>query len=234
EEGKKKTRKGKDVKIPPVIPFIIHQGKRRFSAPRNLVDLSMDSLDASPYLLNLSPILFDLASIKEDHLPNDENYPALNLGLKIMQGIFKKDIAYTTKEVLSKLEPYKDQQFGRDLIRTILLYVAKNGQYIKKEEIHEIGNTIHFNKEDKMAFISVADKIYLEGKAEGIAEGIAEGEARGEAKSIISILKKRFSEVSSDLCEAIREKQDSIVLESLLVVALDCSSIEEFSKVLEK
>ncbi|MDO5582277.1 MAG: hypothetical protein Q4G69_14220 [Planctomycetia bacterium] len=77
-----------------------------------------------------------------------------------------------------------------------------------------------------MAFISVADKIYLKGYAEGYVKGIA--------RSIIFVLKKRFSEVSPDLCEAIREKQDPIVLESLIAATLDCSSIKEFSKALEK
>ena len=64
-------------------------------------------------------------------------------------------------------------------------------------------------------------------KAEGKAEGIAEGEAKGEIRAILRL---RFREVPLEIKDAIQSMTDLVALQSLVVHAENCMSLEEFAE----
>ena len=63
-------------------------------------------------------------------------------------------------------------------------------------------------------------------KAEGVAEGVAKGK-------ILATLKLRFHNVSQEVENAIRSMTDLVALESLLVHAENCGSLDEFAEALK-
>ena len=69
-----------------------------------------------------------------------------------------------------------------------------------------------------------------EGAIKGRAEGRAEGEAKGEIRAT---LKQRFGEVPKEVRDAIQSMTDLVALESLLVHAESCQSLDEFGEALK-
>jgi len=63
-------------------------------------------------------------------------------------------------------------------------------------------------------------------KAEGVAEGIVKGEIR-------ATLKQRFRGVPQEIKDTIQSMTDLVALESLLVHAENCGSLDEFAEALK-
>jgi len=73
-----------------------------------------------------------------------------------------------------------------------------------------------------------------EGKAKGIAKGKAEGVAEGITKGEIrATLKQRFGEISQEVKDTIQSMTDLVALQSLLVHAENCKSLDEFCEALK-
>jgi hypothetical protein len=80
-----------------------------------------------------------------------------------------------------------------------------------------------------------------EGEARGKAEGVAIGEARGEARgkaegkaeAVLTVLRRKFKKVPKGIETEILAMSDPIALESLLVHAIDSSTLDEFATVLK-
>jgi len=67
-----------------------------------------------------------------------------------------------------------------------------------------------------------------EGRAEGIVEGIVVGRAEGRIEAIVSLLEHRFGQVPAALAASLQGVTDFAILQSLLIKASSCSSLEEF------
>ena len=73
------------------------------------------------------------------------------------------------------------------------------------------------------------------GKAEGIKEGKAEGIKEGRegiAKAIVSLLEDRFGAIPASLIAALNGITDFAILQSLIIKASRCSSLDEFETAL--
>jgi predicted transposase/invertase (TIGR01784 family) len=76
-----------------------------------------------------------------------------------------------------------------------------------------------------------------EGEARGEARGIVKGRAEGRAEvarnSVLTVLRKRFTNIPDEMEQAIRQMNDPIALDSLLSLALDCRTLDEFATALK-
>jgi flagellar biosynthesis/type III secretory pathway protein FliH len=72
-----------------------------------------------------------------------------------------------------------------------------------------------------------------EGIKEGEAEGIAEGRAEAARNCVLVVLRKRFTNVSYEMEQAIRQMNDPIALDPLYSYALDCRTLDEFATALK-
>jgi predicted transposase/invertase (TIGR01784 family) len=80
------------------------------------------------------------------------------------------------------------------------------------------------------------------GKAEGLAEGLAEGEIKGLAKGkaeglvegqiqgILRVLTARFASAPDDIRQAVEAKTDLSALETLLIHAATCDTLDDFRR----
>ena len=71
---------------------------------------------------------------------------------------------------------------------------------------------------------SVFDQI----EARGFDRGLARGELMGKAEYVIQTLKIRLKQVPQDVQRRIKDIRDPIALNSLLVSAILCQSMEDF------
>ena len=66
-----------------------------------------------------------------------------------------------------------------------------------------------------------------------IQEGIEIGEARGQLKEkindILTVLQTRCGQVPSTISEELSSRKDLVALQSLLILASQCNSLDEFS-----
>ena len=63
---------------------------------------------------------------------------------------------------------------------------------------------------------------------EGLAKGIIVGRAEGRIEAIVSLLEHRFGPVPAALAASLQGITDFAILQSLLIKASSCSSLEEF------
>ena len=63
-----------------------------------------------------------------------------------------------------------------------------------------------------------------------IAEGEANGEIRKGREAVVTVLRTRFKRVPKEVEKTIRQMVDLVALESWLVQAVACQSMDEFTK----
>ncbi|MDR2344823.1 MAG: hypothetical protein LBE18_02045 [Planctomycetaceae bacterium] len=85
-------------------------------------------------------------------------------------------------------------------------------------------------------FISTLEKKFIQGIQIGIKEGKKEGKKEGikegKTQAIFKILNKRFKRVPSFIVRSLNSYTDSIALDSLCELAVDCENLTEFKQAL--
>lgn len=221
QKAREEKRCGKDFRLSPVLVIIIHHGETEFTGPTNVRDVYEDLGVFGPYLPYRQAILFDLSSISEAEVPNDPQTPELYAVLRIMQVIFTTEIGTKSREVLEKLKPYSDDPKYRRVIRILWYYIVSAAKHLSKQDVIDVSKTVtQTTGENEMS--PAWELFYAEGKAEGKAEG--------EANAILKVLRTRFGELPQEMCDKVRNVADLTALESHLVFAVTCVSLEEFAK----
>jgi len=173
-------------------------------------------------LPKLQAILVDLSTIDDDDpLMNDPEVPELRVILMTLKVIFRRDVAMKVKEVIEALKPYSDDPDMRRVIRRTWVYLANNARYLKRSLM-----TLQSTFEEVIGerVMSTLVEMWL---AEGAVKGRAEGEAKGEIRAILRL---RFREVPQEIKDAIQSMTDLVALQSLVVHAENCRSLEEFAE----
>ena len=84
---------------------------------------------------------------------------------------------------------------------------------------------------------AVQKSIIQEGIEIGILEGIEIGEAQGELKGrihdILTFLRAKFQYVPDEVAIELNKRTDATALESLVILAAHCKSLDEFAKALK-
>jgi hypothetical protein len=68
---------------------------------------------------------------------------------------------------------------------------------------------------------------------EGIEIGELRGELKGKVNAILAFLRARFNEVPQLIADSLRQRTDAVALESLVVLAATCTSLDEFAETLK-
>jgi hypothetical protein len=67
---------------------------------------------------------------------------------------------------------------------------------------------------------------------QGFKDGRMEGELKGKVSATLLILRKKFGQVPQHIVESLNTRTDVIAMESLVVQAAMCSSLDEFEAAL--
>jgi predicted transposase/invertase (TIGR01784 family) len=66
-----------------------------------------------------------------------------------------------------------------------------------------------------------------------VATKVEAGEIRGEVKAILALLRSRFTEIPQSIIDSLGQRTDLVALESLVVLAATCASLDEFTEALK-
>ena len=226
-----------------VIPFLLYNGRSANAGVKAFNELYEPLPGLDDVCLDFKPIGVNLRTIDIENIPNDPDCPELRFGLLALKLIFNSDPLTTVESLLNQIAEQIQRfnttedavLFGQNLIR----YFSNHTPKEKQPELEMIYN--NFNKKtggNKMRGAALVwyNKLIAEGKAVGIAEGKAEGKAegevRGKADSIVAILTRKYSKVPREVEHRIRAIQDPVVLESLLISAMESPSMDEFERCL--
>jgi hypothetical protein len=136
-------------------------------------------------------------------------------------------------DIYNHIEPtlasFESQQDWEDAI----YYATTSTKHLTIKDFDKIVKQIKKKGNSNMS-ISNLRSMMNERFSDGIAKGEARGKAEGLRHAVLNVLRRRFklAEVPEEIEIVIRQKNDPIVLESLLSSALDSQSLEEFVEVL--
>ena len=163
------------------------------------------------------------------------------------RGIYRVEGDTSPTQVLVSEELSKEENLWLNSLRNDL--TAEQFEQAAKSTERELSMDAFFHVIGE-ANIKVLEELYM--KKNGVilsekldayfrdkysAAYIAEGEARGEAKEIergrnavVTVLRTRFKRVPKEVEKTIRQMVDLVALESWLVQAVACQSMDEFTK----
>ena len=191
-------KKGKK-KLPMVIPFVIYNGKVKYTAPRSFWELFYDPQLAKESMSG-SYGLLDLQALKDDDINYDKH---LSLMLYVMKHVHKRDTLAMLKESLKRCRVSITIDKTKDYIITkaIIWYTSSRLDEAEQKQLEQLVTGNLPKKDGEYLMGSIAQK-YIEegvhkgisiGKQEGISigkqEGISIGEARKARNTAIKMLK---------------------------------------------
>ena len=180
----------KAVRLPAVVPLVVHHNRRPWSGPTDvwdLVDLDGDTADAvRGYLPRLRFLLDDLAVVDEAALRARPLTPPVRvtlLLLKIAAGNAR--LVDDLRGWAGELRAVLDRPGGMEDFVALVTYIARVGE-VPAEELRDLFAQLGSQAEE--AYVTTAEML----RAEGEARGRAEGEHRGRAEALVQILTLQF------------------------------------------
>lgn len=168
-----KAYKNNGFPLPPVLPFVFHQGPETwvasthfedlFSLPENLAD------DLLPYLPKFSHALLDLTQFDPGSEQDDARVKII---LQLMKLARQKDLL----RFFRWLAEFPSHELPDDLLSKMLLYVLYADSNLDAEKIYP---TLTSNPELRRNTMSIAEKLIAQGHMAGLTEGISQGITQG-------------------------------------------------------
>jgi predicted transposase/invertase (TIGR01784 family) len=162
--------------LPPVLPFVFHQGPDRWNvstAFEDLFEFPEDlAADLLPFLPKFHHALLDLTRYDPEQ---DEDGSDLQMILQLMKLSRKRQVLqYFRWLAETLLEPAP-----KDLIRRMLLYAIHSDSDLDTEKIY---HSLASNPELRNNAMSLAEKLLAKGRIEGLEKGIETGRSEGLEK----------------------------------------------------
>jgi predicted transposase/invertase (TIGR01784 family) len=180
-------RNNKQLPLPPVLPLLVHQGPKGWSASCEFAELFGAAPEAlRPYLPSFRHALVDLSSL-DDHA----------LSAKVRLRAFLKALKYRTRRDINERIVFVLAEApllaGKDL-SAILIYLETRPTRLRNTVVQKALEQLLPERKERILG-PITEPYYK--------KGLAEGEARGEAKVLARLLQRRFGEVPASFQERI-------------------------------
>lgn len=190
------------VRLPAVIPLVVHHSRRRWSCPTevaDLLDLDRETADvARDYLPRLRFMLDDLACLDEQALRARPVTPPVRLTLLLLKiAAGNARLAADLRRWAEDLRAVVERPGGMDDFVALVTYIENVGE-APAEELHDLFTQLGPRAEE--AYVTTAEML----RAEGEARGRAEGEARGRAEALVQLLGLKFGPLPAAALEVVR------------------------------
>ncbi|MDR2344824.1 MAG: hypothetical protein LBE18_02050, partial [Planctomycetaceae bacterium] len=147
--------------------------------------------------------------------------------------------------IVGYFEEVKDDPLTPSRLNAITSYFLAVTETEEEVAVRTLSKVLKLkDTEAKEMFMSTLEKKFIQGiqeginkgmllgKEEGKEEGIHEGTQKGKTQAILKILNKRFKRVPSFIVRSLNSYTDSIALDSLCELAVDCENLTEFKQAL--
>ena len=207
--------------LPPVLPIVLYNGERPWTAPLSLADLfrPMDGYEPPEFRY----VVLDVNRYSPEELRPVEDVTA---GLFLMEQAGDVDELRAVTVELEEL--IEDPELEADV--ALLLQDVAIQLDLTDEEVPPMRNL----REIKMSLLQRAEKWTREWKAEGLAEGLARGRAEGEVKgqrlgkatTLKNLASRRFGDLPGWAEERI-DRADIEALDRWSYRILDATCVED-------
>lgn len=210
-------------RLPAVLPFVLHHGDRTWRAPRDLRDL-IETGGLPQSLVDVQPhfhfLLDDLGACDQEAVHARELAVATLLPLLHLQQVRREQRTALLIEAWRDLYlQLLEQPGGQELARRLISYVAT----VSNDNYNALrGAYARISKPSEEQFMTLAQRLRLEGREEGLEEG-----RRGRAEMLLRQLSLRFGAIPEAGVASVRagsEEQLGGWAESVLTA----KTLEEF------
>ncbi len=178
---------GLPLPLPPVLPFVLHQGPERWTVSTQFRDLFAlpDDLEEllHPYLPTFEHGLLDLTQFDP---AKEEGHPQMQVILQLMKAAREKRLMEFF-EWIAQGDVEVTLLLKEDLFRRCLLYAVHIDIHL---DVESISRSLSASPKLQIEAMSLAQKLRNEGRVEGLNEGRAEGLACGEWAGKIQMLER--------------------------------------------
>ncbi len=240
----KKVKKGQ--KLPIVLPIVLYNGDKDWTAPVRVQDL-IESVqgDLARFRKPLEYLLLEERRFSKSELRAGPNL--VSLLFRLEQSADAGEIC----QVLDEFTPWLEATEIEDVKRSFLLWIKRvvladkpdDDQSQKELSLQEVQTMLaeRLKKRDQQLVARARRKALAEGKKKGIEKGIKKGIEKGIEKgreetlrvSIIAALEARFQRIPSSLESAIQTVSDIDTLKELHRQAVIAKSIKAFQKTMQ-
>ncbi|MDR2117512.1 MAG: Rpn family recombination-promoting nuclease/putative transposase [Planctomycetaceae bacterium] len=178
-----------------------------------------------PYVPQFKLFVINLKRFSYNNLPGKPETQAIAESLKrATDGTFGNHLSEILEHV-KKASLNKQQTI--DLTTSITQYCTWTHHLTSEEVVQSIKNVFNGTEGIKMA-TTIKKGILQEGIEIGEARGKVIGKLQAQVNGILAILRKRFVRVPRYIVNSLNQRTDAVALESLLILAATCSSLDEF------
>lgn len=191
--AEKRLRPGS--RLPPILPIVLYNGDRPWSAPQELAPL-VDLPPASPlwfWTPRLRYYLLDEGALRQHAAERRESLVALLFRLEHCADA--DELVRLAGEVVSWFRAHPDYDPLKDMMRELIFAAASNlSDPTAPPPLPDDLQEIH-------AMLATRSKLWAE---KLLADGRAEGKAEGKAELMITLLTQRFGPLSADQDQFVR------------------------------
>lgn len=217
--------------LSPILPLVIHHGKRRWRISTHFSALLPNIEALMPFQPQFQYILIDLNKLSGDSISVE---PLLQAAMLLMKYSHSPEFPAEAVKIIDQFTKRFEEYYGditqslsrfNELVQALVLYVVNGTDEVHYNSIvDEIDRSL--KKRGNPIMMTIAERLRLEGEQRGIEKGIE----KGIIKVIINLLEKRFGPISPRLRKNLERISDENELLSLHDNAVNATSLKEFSQ----
>jgi hypothetical protein len=173
--------------------------------------------ELKPFVPQFKIIFINLNWFQYENLPGKPETKAIVESMKrATDGTFAENL----ERILGYLSLLPIDEHIRDIVAKITTYCSWVSD-IKSEQIQKIIQKIFRGQEG----IDMSQAYWK--------DAVMQGELKTRVNDILVILRARFNEIPQSISDSLQQRTDAVALESLVVLAATCTSLDEFAKALK-
>jgi hypothetical protein len=203
-------------KYPYAFVIILYHGKISWNQLLQMGDLVSLPPGADRHYLSFPVVMIDVSRIPRENL---KGHPALVALLEMLQSASLGKLPENLDRIVGYFEEVKTDPRVYGWLNSITRYclaVTKTGTEVVARAISKV-----LDKQE-------AEKMVMSTMEELFVQGQTKGKIEGKIQVILTILNKRFKKVPKSISRSLSAYTDSIALDSLAELALDCETLKEF------
>ncbi len=216
----KDVRRKKSFRLPAVIPIVLHNGERSWTASSRFKEMIDKSELFGNYVVDFEYVLVSIKSLDLSKIRQSNT---------LVDNIFLADKKRTRKEWTENMSELlqRIREMETEDLNEWITWFSNVIRKLNEEERNLFIEQIR--KGDVKRMCSSFERLLMKENEQGEKRGRREGEVNGRAKAVIELLEE-IGEPSEVLRKQIMEQKDVKVLSSWLKIAARSESIEEFEE----
>ena len=216
----KNKRKRKNFRLPAIIPIVLHNGERNWTASCQFKEIIEYSNLFGKNIVDFEYILVSVNKITDTKIKGSNT---------LVDNILLADKKRTRQEWINGIEEliHRIRKMDKDDLNEWITWFSNVIRELNEEERSKLIEQLR--EGDESAMCSSFERLLCKEKAEGLAEGEKLGKAADRAEAVIELLED-IGIPSEMLKNYIMEQKDLGILKVWLKAAARADSIEEFEQ----